>query len=84
MKDYQDLLSSTFKKRNVQFDLKECLDEVFDLALYKAQFIGINVKFTANFTEEESAIDFVKLIKIDELKNNLLKINENIENHKLL
>ena len=36
MNDYQDLLSGTFRKRNIQFDLRENLNEVMNLTQYKA------------------------------------------------
>lgn len=85
MKDYQDLLQGTFKKRNVQFDLKESLLEVMNLAQYKANINGINIKFEVQFSQDEEKIDnFVSIVKFDELKKTLQKVDDEIENHPLL
>ena len=63
------MLQGTFKKKNVNFNLKENLLEVVNLAAYKAKINGINVKFEAKFaTDEYKFDDFVSIIKFDELK----------------
>ena len=85
MKDYQYLLQGSFKKRNVQFDLKENLTEVLNLAQYKAKIGGINIKFEVKFSSDEEQIDnFVSIVKFDELKKTLQKVDDAIENHPLL
>ena len=46
------MLSGTFRKRNIQFDLRESLNEVMDLTQYKAKIKGINVKLEAKFSDD--------------------------------
>ena len=63
----------------MQFNLKESLNEVVNLAKYKASIMGIKIKFQAQFQG-----DFDHSIKFDELKKSFMAIDDNIENHPIL
>ena len=84
MRDYQDLLQGTFRKKHIQFDLQKSFHEVVNLAQYKAKIKGINVKIEAKFIDEDENLNFVSQIKFDELKKKLNKIDDDVENHPLL
>ena len=82
MKDYYMLKNGKFLKKYISFNVKDVLDEVYEIVKYNAEIIGISISFNPNYyNKHESEKDIVKMIN---LEGNLQKIDKKLGVHPLL
>jgi signal transduction histidine kinase len=84
MIDFQALKVNKFRKLNIKFNLKECLDEVIQMMKFRAQASKVKLNFTFEFQNESDAHhNMVTLIEHQRLAENLLRANSHIDDHPL-
>jgi hypothetical protein len=63
MKDFYSLNNQHFRRQNISFNLKQELQEVYEIGKYKANISNTEFHFTMNFIQEtKKSQDFAKLI----------------------
>jgi len=57
---------------------------VIDVVQYKAIQNNVIIHFTPLFSNDDTNLGIREMIEFEKIKENLLRINENIKNHPLL
>lgn len=83
MIDFQAVKVNKFRKLNIKFCLKECLDEVIQMMRFKAHASNIKINFTPEFQSEDERHNFVSIVEHQRLSETLLKANSHIDKHPL-
>jgi hypothetical protein len=63
MKDFYSLNNQQFRRKNISFNLKQELQEVYEIGKYKANLSNTEFHFNMNFIQEtKKSQDFAKMI----------------------
>lgn len=85
MKDFQAFRKGRFRKSFINFDLRDTLFEIIDIANWKAKQQQTRIIFNPTFeTEPNHTTSLSKLVEYNKMKKNLLSVDQNIMNHPLL